>query len=116
MAWLDAFLLWLIPLALINALTATWRWRISIRGEDYPHERAICWYLCTVINAGLACLIVGFATSPVHPSNSPFVPIGVFGMFLAIVGPLAAYAIQDFLTSTGEKWEKENREAERRRR
>lgn len=105
-AWLAALLLWSIPAAVFNAIILTWRWRAGIR--HYVLDRFMRNYLWTVVNGGFACLIVGFATSPVHPSNSPFTTLGALGMFVLVLGYLAACMVGLVFADTRERWAEED--------
>lgn len=86
--WLFATALWAAPAIAFNAIMIHWRRRMGDRGPGFGPEVFMLRYLWTVVDAGLACLIVGFATSPVHPSNSFFTFLGGAGMPVLVLGYL----------------------------
>lgn len=99
--WLFAALLWTIPAAVFNAIMIYWRRKMGSRGPGFGPEVFMLRYLWTVVDVGLACLVVGFATSPVHPGNSFFVFLGGLLMPALVVGYLAVCAAKDVINHAG---------------
>ena len=100
--WLLAALLWAIPAFVFNAIMIHWRRKMGSRGPGFGPEVFMLRYLWTVVDAGLACLVVGFATSPVHPGDSFFTFLGGLVMPALVVGYLGVRAVKDVIEHAGD--------------
>lgn len=95
--WGVAVLLWSVPAVLFNTLMLAWRRRWCRHGPRFDGDTFMRRYIWAVVDAGLACLVVGFATSPEHPGNSLFTDVGGIGTPVFLLGYIGIEGVRLFI-------------------